>query len=205
MEKMKKTARVLDTFARVTRVIFAVFGILAAVAGVGFLALYFLRDSPAVTDILARGGLSLDLGDVTLWLAKPLTYYSADLPMMAALMALSAVMMLLAFFAAGILHRILAPMTQGRPFADSVSRDLRRLAWLSLVGTVGGRMLKNCVTALEMALTDAGSLFASGSVTEYRVDFGIDLTDLLIPAALFLLSYIFRYGQELQKQSDETL
>ena len=48
-------------------------------------------------------------------------------------------------------------------------------------------------------------LFAPGLVRGYTVTNVIDLSFLLIPALLFLLSYVFRYGEELQTQSDETL
>lgn len=42
-------------------------------------------------------------------------------------------------------------------------------------------------------------------VTSVELSASLDTTFLLIAAVFFLLSYIFQYGAELQKLSDETL
>lgn len=37
------------------------------------------------------------------------------------------------------------------------------------------------------------------------INIGLDLGVLIVPAVIFLLAYVFRYGEELQKLSDETV
>ena len=48
-------------------------------------------------------------------------------------------------------------------------------------------------------------LFASAAITKTEFVFTMDLNFVLIACVVFLLSYIFKYGQVLQKDADETL
>jgi len=48
-------------------------------------------------------------------------------------------------------------------------------------------------------------LVTGGQIVSVTANFSVDLTFLLVFFLLLLTSYIFRYGAELQKLSDETL
>ena len=48
-------------------------------------------------------------------------------------------------------------------------------------------------------------LFLSDKVTGVSVTYSCDLSFLIYALVLFLMSFIFQYGSELQKLSDETL
>lgn len=149
---------------------------------------------------------SLSLGFISLYLAEgyqmitpPVIVYTVI-----SLVAGSAVSYM-AFWGSKVLRNILLPMTEGRPFESDVPRDLRKLAWLFLAG---GALMEG-VNVAEQVMTGVffplNEIFASDMVSKvvcsYEADFGF-----LIPfAALMFLSYIFDYGKELQKQSDETL
>ena len=52
---------------------------------------------------------------------------------------------------------------------------------------------------------DLPSLLISEKITHITVSPNYDPTFLIYSAILLLLSYVFRYGQELQQLSDETL
>lgn len=103
------------------------------------------------------------------------------------------------------LREILAPMKEGRPFEASVPGCIRKIAWSILAG--GG--VYALVSFVEsMILTKAYPIeqILSSSVIEsieytYTTDFGF----VYIFAAVMFLSYIFEYGQKLQRESDETL
>lgn len=48
-------------------------------------------------------------------------------------------------------------------------------------------------------------LFLSDKITGASVTYSCDLSFLIYALVLFLMSFIFQYGSELQKLSDETL
>lgn len=205
MEKLKRTAKVLDNFVRVFRWLLVAFGAIAVVSLAVLLWLYLWSDRTNSAVLLTTGGMTLDLGDVTLKLARSLAYHGSVLPTLAVLMAMAAVGMVLSFLAACVLHRILAPMAEGRPFDVSVSRNLRQLGWLSLAWVVFGQLLGFATVALEMKVVDLAQFFDPNVVSGYRVNLELELGDFIVPVLIFLLSLIFRYGEELQRQSDETL
>lgn len=76
-----------------------------------------------------------------------------------------------------IFRRVLRPMKEGRPF-DGAARQLRRLAWV----TLAANLVLSCASQVHLDLGFLGP--------------GI---------FLLLLSFVFHYGEELQRQADETL
>ena len=92
-----------------------------------------------------------------------------------------------------VLRRILQPMKRGEPFATSVSADMRRLGFIVLI--VGGAL------SLADAVGQAYTVERDLVLQMHRVD----ISFLVVSAIVFLFSYIFRYGEELQRQADETL
>ena len=101
--------------------------------------------------------------------------------------------MAVALYGLHIFRRILLPMKRGEPFAKSVSGDMRRLGWLVLIA--GGAL------SLANSIGQAYAVSSELVVQTHR----LDLSFLFVAAILFLFSYIFRYGEELQRLSDETL
>ena len=105
----------------------------------------------------------------------------------------------------GYIREILHPMTEEKPFDSIVSTNLKKLARLSI--HLG--ILFNIILFSEQIFTvfvyDLPSLLISEKITHVGGMFQVDLTFLIYWAALLLLSYVFRYGEELQKLSDETL
>lgn len=196
MEKLKKTARGLDVFFKI------LFWVLAAAA-----AAMLIFDIV----VLIRG---LDFTDGS-WRAFVGVYgVSFDLPQnIMEKIDFSRVFVygMLLYFAllAGLMYgihvirRILKPMKEGQPFASSVSGDIRRLGWFSLicgaVGVIAEFAGKHMLKSLMYAAIPDGMSF---NMTEAH---HIDGTFFIITAFLFLFSYIFRYGEELQALSDETL
>ena len=105
----------------------------------------------------------------------------------------------------GYIREILLPMKEEKPFASIVSTNLKKLAKLSI--TLG--ILYNIIILSEQVLTifvyDLPALLVSEKITRVSGMFSVDLTFLVYWAILLLLSYVFRYGEELQQLSDETL
>ncbi|MCD7769947.1 MAG: DUF2975 domain-containing protein [Oscillospiraceae bacterium] len=189
MDKLCRTARGLDVFFRV------LFWLAVALGAVMLIA-----------DIAVLAGAGMSGGDSFQWLVtldvNGTAYSMADatadgLP--GAFIALSVLFLLSLAFGLWVLHvirQLLRPMKEGRPFERAVSQSLRRLGWMAVAYGV----LEVVVTAIaQFVLTRA--LNTTGAA----LDAGYDLTWLLIAVLLFLFSYIFRYGEELQRQADETL
>ncbi len=109
-------------------------------------------------------------------------------------------------FLAYTLGKLLKPMTQGQPYDGTVSRALRKLgAACILIGIV-----RNVISYLQAAraigtLREIKRLFLTVTVTEIDAGFGIQLGYLFIGVMALVFSLVFRYGEELQVQVDETL
>ena len=105
----------------------------------------------------------------------------------------------------GYIREILHPMTEGKPFDSIVSTNLKKLAKLSI--ELG--ILYNILLLIDQIMTvfvyDIPGLLISEKITHVGGMFNIDLTFLIYWAFLMLLGYVFRYGEELQQLSDETL
>ena len=105
----------------------------------------------------------------------------------------------------GYIREILLPMKEEKPFDSIVSTNLKKLAKLSI--TLG--ILYNIIILSEQILTvfvyGLPGLLISEKIIHVDGMFKVDLTFLIYWAILLLLSYVFRYGEELQQLSDETL
>ena len=96
-------------------------------------------------------------------------------------------------------------MKEEKPFASVVSTNLGKLARLSI--NLG--ILYNIILLSEQIMMvfvyDLPGLLVGETITHVSGMFSIDLTFVVCWAFLLLLSYVFRYGEELQQLSDETL
>ena len=105
----------------------------------------------------------------------------------------------------GYIREILQPMKEEKPFTSIVSTNLKRLARLSI--NLG--ILANVIILTEQIMTvfvyDLPGLLIGEKITHVGGMFNVDLSFLIYWAILMLLSYVFRYGEQLQQLSDETL
>jgi hypothetical protein len=105
----------------------------------------------------------------------------------------------------GYIREILHPMKEEKPFDSVISTNIRKLARLSI--NLG--ILFNFINLFEqiMAVFVFGlpELLVSEKITQVSGMFSVDLTFLIYWGILHLLSYVFRYGEDLQQLSDETL
>ena len=103
-----------------------------------------------------------------------------------------------------LLRKILKLVIQQRPFSGT-SRILKRMGWVSLA------------ICFIQNLTDWGlqqhmeygyrlsELFLDSTITKVTFHHQWDNTYLIVAVVVFVLSAVFRYGEELQQLSDETL
>lgn len=103
-----------------------------------------------------------------------------------------------------ILRRILHPMTQHRPFSGT-GKLLTKLGWVSLAVFAVENLTDYAMQYIMENQYRFADFFLGGHITKVTYEFQPDTTFLLIAAVVFLLSGVFRYGEELQQLSDETL
>lgn len=203
MDKMQSTARKLDIFFHIFQVALNIAAVAAAV-GIAIVAAFFIFDLKP--EQVATGYNVLDFGAFELELAaKYVPDESRILLMKAADMAMGLVCAVISWFGVKCIRSILSPMREGLPFSGLVAPGLKKLAVLSLVLGIIVNITKAINIFLTMKCYGLPDLLISDAVTKVTVNFELDLSFIAVAAVLLLLSYIFRYGEELQQLSDETL
>ena len=112
---------------------------------------------------------------------------------------------LLFLYGVKIARKILKPMKEGLPFDESISKNLKNLGILTLIGGGIWSVAKVIIDTTTFYAYRVSELFRPEIITHVELSISLDTTFLVITTVIFLLSYIFQYGAELQKLSDETL
>ena len=103
------------------------------------------------------------------------------------------------------IREILSPMKEGRPFEEGISKKIRQLALIILVGggiaEVGGAIAQ----VFAIKAYDLATLFNNAAIDYTTYNYNFSLWFVVVALILFFLSYVFHYGEELQRESDETL
>lgn len=199
MEKLVKISRVIDIIVKISRGIC----IGVAVAAVILFVIGLALPASQYEQLVSASDMSVDLGSVKLELARPLEP-SGDLRTFVCLSMVSgAAAAALAAWCLTLFHKVLKPMSEGQPFGGAVSGTLRKLGWMTLFGGIAIDVLSYVVTRLEVGLYDLNEVFAPGLISGCTVEYVS--SGLVAPVVILLLSLVFKYGEELQRQSDETL
>lgn len=203
MNDLKKTATILDKILHILSIVIKIVAV-SLIVGLGILAAGFLFDLPP--HLIGTGYNHADLGFVTFTVAEgflpdhQIIWYEV-----AAELILSLICMVPAHFSVKAIRNILAPMKNGEPFHNTVSVNLSRLARYVCSLGIGLNLQEIISNILLTKAYDLPNLLLSEKITYVEFMFTFDFGFLLVYAVLLLLSYIFRYGEELQQLSDETL
>ena len=203
MNNLSNTAKKLDKIFEIVHIVFGALAI-ACIVGVALILIaYVLKLDPGM---IGTGYDSFDIGFLELKVAEG---YAPDkwlvLLQAAITLAVSCRLCYDGRRGVGYIREILHPMTEEKPFDTIVSTNLKKLAKLSI--NLG--ILYNIIILSEQIISvfvyDLPSLLISEKITHVSGMFNVDLTFLIYWAILLLLSYVFRYGEQLQQLSDETL
>ena len=203
MKDLKKIASILDRLLHIASIAIKIVSV-ALVVGLGILAAGFLFDLPP--HLVGAGYEHADLGFVTFTVAESylpdhrIIWYEA-----AAEMILSLICMVPAHFSVRAIRNILAPMKNGEPFHNTVSVNLNRLSRYVCSLGIGLNLQEIISNILLTKAYDLHLLLLSEKISQVEFMFVFDFSFLFVAAILLLLSYIFRYGEQLQQLSDETL
>lgn len=203
MDKMKSTAKKLGVFFRILEIVSIIAWIMALVGvAIALVGVIFKMDP----EVIGTGYGSLELGFVELQVAgNQIPDINLLLLQIAIVMALSAVFMVVMWQTFKQVRKLLVPMIQGEPFHGVVGAGLKKLALMSVILGVLGNAVILVEQLFSVHTFDIPNLLLSDKITHVTTNFEFDLTFLVLAAVLLLMSYVFRYGEELQQLSDETL
>ena len=104
-----------------------------------------------------------------------------------------------------VLREILSPMKEGKPFAAGISGKIRKLAWTILIGGGVAELGHQLSEVFAVRAYQIERLLNPDTVTSYTYHWSLSLWFVAAALILFFLSYVFRSGEALQKEADETL
>lgn len=196
-EKLIKSANTMYTIVNILEKVVLV-GLVLIVFGAGLI--FFVPKGQAVTmSKITVGTLTMELYDN----AMPAESFQIQTTLIG--MAAAAIICLMVFFGLRIVKDILSPMKEGRPFEHSVSLDIRKLGLLVLFGGIVGQGAMFVTNFMWIHNLDLMTFFNREVVKSVSINNSFSLTFVFITLLLFLLSYVFEYGWQLQQESDETL
>jgi hypothetical protein len=198
-EKFIKSSTVIDRILKIVQG-FTVAGIIVSAIFIPLTAV-FGEKVIADASILELGRLRIELaGEYNAYLNLPAIKISIIVTLAAAIIALIVVWLCLKK-----LREILVPMKGGRPFDAGISEKIRQLALTVLIGGGVAEICRAVGAVFEIKAYDLNALFNNPSFEHITFNYGISLWFVVVALVLFFLSYVFRYGEELQRESDETL
>ena len=203
MNNLSNTAKKLDKVLSIAHIVLGALAI-ACVTGVALIAIaYILKLEPSM---VGTGYDKFEIGFLELTVAEA---YAPDkwLVLLQTAITLLVTCRLMYDGRRGVsyIREILQPMTEEKPFASIVSTNLKKLAKLSIHLGILVNVLILFQQIMSIFVYDFPGLLLSEKITHIGGMFTVDLSFLIYWAGLLLLSYVFRYGEELQQLSDETL
>ena len=201
-EKLIATSKKLYTFFKILRKI-VVIGMSVALLIMALITVIHAID-PSV--LIGEDFASIDIGPLSIQLTPEYAPSTGNLLTYSwLLMLLGAVCAGLIYYALGIVLQILAPMTQGQPFAPSVGEDIRKMSYICLAMGIVLNIAHILDTANAMHVYRISELIDHTQIVSITANYQVDLTFLVLFFVLLLMSHIFHYGAQLQQLSDETL
>ena len=202
MEKLIKLSRVLWKIIDVLLIICVVTAVAYLIMAV---AVAFLPKE-LLSYLTVWCSAFLDLGMVNVKLSEPIIIEEAVRPFFYAFSAYAIVTLGIYAYGLHLLRNILLTVSKSLPFKNTVSVNLKKLGILVLVGNVVLYFVDKVRYEFIYRMFDLSNLFSSDLVTSYSMRKHVSsLSFVLFAALLLVLSCVFKYGEELQKLSDETL
>lgn len=201
MEKLSSTARMIDVVFRILSIALTVI-IAVNLIGLCFLVVGMVFDLPLEETPQLDSGYYIGPFTFRVTGKMDICDFGGLFPYMALPLAAAIAMLISMKIAVKTVRDILKPMTEGQPFHRAVSKNITRLAWLTLIIGVLYQLMQ---VATQLLSTVLSAVYVSRVNLHVQVEPHFDLGFLALTVLLFLLAYIFRYGEELQTLSDETL
>lgn len=198
--ELKKISNLAGIMDRILKIVQIIYYILMGVTLLSSIA------TMASAGHLFQSSYTVNLGNYILKMKNSGNYDASQIRNIVVLKFLS-IEIFCVIYAYGIhvLRYILRPMKEGQPFENGISLKLRKLALVSLVGGAVHQILVLVYNNYKISAFDMKALFNSDLLLDYSHMYNINITFLIMAIILYILSYVFKYGEALQKESDETL
>lgn len=197
--KLIRSTSVIDRILKILQG-FAVAGVIVAAIFIPLTAI-FGEKIIASSNTLSVGVMQFRLtGAPESYLDIPHIRVSIIVTLVGMILALAA-----GWYCLKVLRETLSPMKEGMPFAEGISGKIRKLGWTVLIGGGVAELGKLISAIFDVRAYNIELLLNPAVVESYTYNLSIDLSFVIAALILFLLSYIFRSGEALQKDADETL
>lgn len=202
MEKLMKTSKTVDTILNLSyrllivvgAIVFVCVGVCLAVEAIGV-------DGWTITEVA-----SISIGNMELEFQEAV---QADSTFIIAELMIAMVTVVIAVtvtcYMIRILRKVLAPMIEGTPFCGTVSGHMKKLGLVVMIGGIIMDVTAAVVSNIALAMYDLTQFFLPDVISHITVQNDINLEHVLVGVLVIMLSHVFRYGEELQQQADETL
>ena len=197
--KLIRSATIMDRILKILQGV--------ALAGV-IVAAIFIPLTAILGEKIIASADNLSLGAVKLQLSGAMENYLdfANIKISIIVMLIGTILVSAAtWYGLRVLREILSPMKEGKPFAAGIADKVRKLAWTVLIGggvAELGKLISEVSTAQAYQIE---RLMNPELVESFTYNFSLDLWFVVAALILFFLSYIFRSGEALQQEADETL
>ena len=197
-KKLMKSAAVIDRILKILQG-FAIAGVIVAAI---FIPLTAILGEKIIAD-----ASRLNLGVLDLRLADAKAYLDmADIKTSIIVMLIGMILTSAAiWYCLRVLREILAPMKEGTPFSAGMAGKVRKLGWTVLIGGFVAEVGHRLSQLFEARAYQIERLLNMEAIVSVDYNYSVSLWFVFAALILFFLSYIFRCGEELQKEADETL
>ena len=197
-KKLMKSAAVIDRILKILQG-FAIAGVIVAAI---FIPLTAILGEKIIAD-----ASKLNLGVLDLRLADAKAYLDmADIKTSIIVMLIGMILTSAAiWYCLRVLREILAPMKEGTPFSAGMAGKVRKLGWTVLIGGFVAEVGRRLSQLFEARAYQIERLLNMEAIVSVDYNYSVSLWFVFAALILFFLSYIFRCGEELQKEADETL
>ena len=197
-KKLMKSAAVIDRILKILQG-FAIAGVIVAAI---FIPLTAILGEKIIADAsrLNLGVLDLRLADAKAYLDMASIKTSIIVMLIGMILTSAAV-----WYCLRVLREILAPMKEGTPFAAGMAGKIRKLGWTVLIGGFIAEVGRRLSQLFEARAYQIERLLNMEAIASVDYNYSVSLWFVFAALILFFLSYIFRCGEELQKEADETL
>jgi len=200
MEKLMKTSKTVDTILKVVYKIMQVAGIILLVS-IGICIVAQFVDKLPMAELT-----SVSVSDVELIFKEPIPIDSGKAVMeMVATLVVALLVIGITCYMIKLLRKVLAPMIVGQPFDGTVSKNIKKLGIAVIVNGLAIDIAESVMSSMAFYMYDIAELILSDNISKIMVNSEISLDSVLVGVLVIMLSHVFRYGEQLQQQADETL
>lgn len=195
ISKMTKLAKILDKLAKA----FGIIGCGVGIASVAFAVWMLVTGNRMNVFVLLLGNLQVNLTDEVWVNTEYIRLYELIVFFMGGIMCL------MVNWGIRLVRRILVPMKEGRPFETEVTENLKKIAWLIFIGGLINQIVGIVENRILFRAYSIEEIFNLDVVSGLEYKFETSYNFIIVFLILIFMSYIFSYGQKLQRESDETL